>query len=288
MDIHEIDDFADDLAQIEEFCVYIAANQRLLNAYGVKMALLYESSEAAISMMREFPENLANAKRTISALDKQVASEIDEIEKSSNILEQIGLIALQLRIATTRLKREEPSLPIFEVLSTLPYIGRLYGGKNLISDPQISIQKTIIGLQRLRAALISFHSHFSRRNYGDNDLFKPSQLSPEKIVGLIDAATTIVESSVTISIEQKQIINTYLNEAKSETVSKYPSWSRIVGILMIVAALTSGVSDAKGAANNIQEAIRYIIDVAADNHLLGTERLQLNYDASEEPSGHVA
>ena len=287
MEIHEFDEFADDLAQIEEFCVYIAANQRFLNMRGIKKALRYENSEAVISMMRELPENLAKAKRTISILDKQIAAEIDEIEKSSSILEQVGLIALQLRIATSRLEPEKLSLSMLEMLSSI-INGWQYREKSLISDPQISIQRTIVGLQLLRAALIAFHLHFSQRNYGDNDLFKPSQLHPEKIVALIDAATTIVESSVTISIEQKQIINTYLNEAKSETVSKYPSWARVVGILMIVAALTSGVSDAKGAAQNIQEAIRYIIDVAADSHLIGTDRLRLDYDASENSSGHAA
>lgn len=288
MEVHEIEDFAEDLEQIEEFCVFIAANQRMLNTYGMRKALRYGNSASVISMMKEFPEKLASARRTITSLDKQAAAEIDSIEKSSNVLEQVGLIALQLRIAATRVKSEEVSLSMLDILSAMPYIGRIYSGKSIASDSQISVQKTIIGLQRLRASLLAFHSHFSQRNYGDNDLFKPSQLHPSKVIGLIDAAAVIVEASVTISIEQKQIINNYLNEAKTEAVSKYPSWSKVVGVLMIVAAITSGVSDAKGAAQNIQDAIRYIIDVSADSPLLQTDRLRLDYDASHEPAGHVA
>ncbi|MBN6112445.1 hypothetical protein [Xanthomonas bonasiae] len=287
MEIHEIDGFADDLEQIEEFCVFIAANRRMLNAYGLRRALRYGNSGSVISMMKELPEKLASAKRTIIVIDKQAASEIDEIEKSSNILEQIGLIALQLRIANTRLKPDELSMSLLDILSSMPYIGRIYSGNSLVSDTQISIQKTILGLQRLRASLLAFHSHYSHRNYGDNDLFKPSQLHPKRVVELIDAAALVVESSIQISIEQKQIINNYINEAKSEAASKYPSWSKIVGILMIVAAITSGVADAKGAAQNIHDAIRYIIEVSSDSPLLGNERLRLDYDASEKPAGRT-
>ena len=46
-----------------------------------------------------------------------------------------------------------------------------------------------------------------------------------------------------------------------------PSWSKIVGALVIVAAITSGMADAPNAAKNIKDAIEYILGTSVEKPL---------------------
>ena len=57
----------------------------------------------------------------------------------------------------------------------------------------------------------------------------------------------------------KVFLQSYLLEAKKEALSASPSWSKIVGALVIVAAVTSGLADAPGAAKTIKDAIEYVL-----------------------------
>lgn len=66
--------------------------------------------------------------------------------------------------------------------------------------------------------------------------------------------------------DKKQLIE-YLYKAKSEFSEKSPSWSKIVGALMIAAAITSGIADAPGAFKNIDTAIKYILGTSIEKHI---------------------
>lgn len=50
-----------------------------------------------------------------------------------------------------------------------------------------------------------------------------------------------------------------MESAKEELTKPDPSWKIIIGALVVVAALTSGVADASQAFENVNSAINYIL-----------------------------
>jgi hypothetical protein len=109
----------------------------------------------------------------------------------------------------------------------------------------------------------------------DSDVFKPSNLSEEKIILLIEAAISAIEDNSPLSTEDKKQLIEYLYKAKSEFSSDHPSWNKIVGALVIAAAITSGIADSSGAYENIDKAIRYILGTSIEHHMPTERKLPL-------------
>jgi len=59
-----------------------------------------------------------------------------------------------------------------------------------------------------------------------------------------------------------------LQESKDEISADQPSWSKIVGALVVVAAITSGLADAPAAARTVKEVIEYILGSSVEKPLI--------------------
>ncbi|MGL5004135.1 MAG: hypothetical protein ACRDAM_14445, partial [Casimicrobium sp.] len=98
----------------------------------------------------------------------------------------------------------------------------------------------------------------------DDEIFKPSNLKADSVLDLIDHAIAEIQSATSISPTERKRIEGYLHEAKKQASSTSPSWPKIVGALVIVAAVTSGIADAPNATKNIKEAIEYILGTSVE------------------------
>ena len=105
------------------------------------------------------------------------------------------------------------------------------------------------------------------RENADDEVFKPSNVHPDRVVQLIDDALLQIEAVTTLAPEEVLRLKNYLVEAKKEALSSKPSWARIIGALVIVAAITSGLADAPGAAKTVKEAIEYILGTSISKPL---------------------
>src|SRR5690606_10744411 len=156
---------------------------------------------------------------------------------------------------------------INQFLLYLPYASRLVKSKGLFSEEAVSLSKTIINLGRLRGIVAILLEHMSQREASDDEVFKPSNIKPDRVIDLIDAALIEVEHLTSISPSERARIEGYLQEAKKEALVSSPSWSKIVGALVIVAAITSGMADAPNAAKNLKDAIEYILGTSVEKPL---------------------
>jgi hypothetical protein len=139
--------------------------------------------------------------------------------------------------------------------------------KEIFREEDISLQKTIVRVGELRGFVEIAEELFSWRQFSDDEIFKPSNVSTDRVLELIDGAIGQVESANFIPPTHKENIIRYLREAKEEAISKQPSWSKIVGALVVVAALLSGTADAPGAVSTVRSVIEYILGTSVEQPL---------------------
>lgn len=267
MEWYELEKFKTRVLEIEQFFVEMAANEEQLLTYGMKRALSFPTSGPALSALQTFNEDFTSLRRSIFRMDKALATELDSLDTDGKLVEQVALISLRLRMAEVRKPMSTGIAAFNQVLLYLPYLSRLAQSKGLFGDAPVSLQRTIINLERLRGIVGIFYEYMSNAELSDDEVFKPSNVRPDKVVDLIDAALHQIESSTTLSSKELERIRGYLQEAKREVASASPSWSKIIGALVVVAAVTSGIADAPNAAKTVRDAIEYILGTSIQQPL---------------------
>lgn len=259
MEWYEAGKFKDRIAEIEQFFIEIAANEEQLLTYGFGRALQLPGAEAAILGLKTFHEDFTSLRRLMQHHDPALAKDLDQLDTNGKVLEQVALISLRIRMTEARSKLSVGIASINKIMLLLPFFSSLIKSRGLFGEEPVSLHKTIINLERLRSITRSFADYMSARHMADDEVFKPSNISAARVVEEISAAVLQVDRIVSIEGAEKERLKTYLTEASKEAASANPSWSKVIGALVIVAAITSGLADAPQAAKTIRETIDYIL-----------------------------
>jgi hypothetical protein len=285
---YEIHNFKDRLTSIEQFFIEIAANEEQLVAFGFGQALTLPSAEKALGALKTFDEDFATLKRYMLRMDRTLGQELEKLESNERLIEQVSLISLRLRMAEVREPISGSLSVLKQIASIFPEPFRLANKKNPFGEEAISLHKTIINLGKLRG-LSKFCSDFlSSQENMDDEIFKPSNVKPDRVLDLIDHAIIEIEALTSIPPAERTRIQGYLDEAKSEALSSTPSWSKIVGALVIVAAITSAIADAPNAAKNLKDAIEYILGSSVEKPLQRFLPTPSNDEKPHAPIGNLA
>lgn len=267
MNWYEIYGFKDRLSDIEQFFIEIAANEEPLLTFGYKRALELPAAEKAFEALKTFDEDFANLKRYMLKLDRTLGQELEQLDANGKLIEQVSLITLRLRMAEARKPISGTFAVINQVFFYLPYFSRLVKSKGQFGEEPVFLQRTIINLRRLKGLANICYELLSSKDNSDDEVFKPSNVIPDRVIDLIDTAIAEIENISAISPTARSRIEGYLHEAKKEALSTSPSWSNILGALVIVAAVISGIADAPNAAKNIRDAIDYILGTSVETPL---------------------
>jgi len=267
MEWYEIHKFKDRLASIEQYFVEIAANEQQILTFGFGLAVDFPTAAKAFEALKTFDEDFTTLKRYILRMDRAIGQELESLDSNGKLVEQVSLIALRLRMAEARRPISSSLATINQIFSVLPYLSRLVKRKGLFGEEPVSLHKTIINLGKLRGLTNFCSDYLSSQENLDDEVFKPSNVKPDRVLDLIDSASAEIEKLTSISPAERTRIQGYLQEAKREVLSSSPSWSKIVGALVIVAAITSGIADAPNAAKNIKDAIEYILGTSVEKPL---------------------
>lgn len=235
--------------------------------FGYRRALVFKTAEKAFEALRTFDKDFASLKRYMLKMDRTLGQELEQLDASGKLIEQVSLIALRLRMSEIRKPMSGTLAAINQVFFYLPYFSHFVKSKGLFGEELVSLQKTIINLRRLKGLTNICCEILSSKGGSDDEVFKPSNVKPDRVIDLIDMAIAEIENISSISPTERVRIEGYLNEAKKEAANTSPSWSKIVGALVIAAAVTSGIADAPNAAKNIKDAIEYILGASVEKPL---------------------
>lgn len=258
MDWYEPYNLCKSIKSIRKFLIDVASLEHEIDLYGLYVTRKLDGFEVAINEMDEFPEKFTAIKRKVSLLDKELFSQLDLLEKESHLVEQISLINLKIQMSQ-RSRRSALVVPFARAFLAMPRILSASSKHDMFAGESISIERIIVNCDRLNSILKIVEEILRHREESDDILFKPSNIKESRVIDLIDQAIEQVENSDSLAHDIKEKLTAYLYEAKTEVISSSPKWSKIVGALVIAAAITSGLADAPEAAKTLQSVVEYIL-----------------------------
>lgn len=275
MDYHNLKKFREEIDLAEKFFTEFAAREDEILTFGMRKVAKWESYSVVSDSLKVFETQIHEFEEFLRPVDKSLYDRVKKLLNDSKIVESITGIEVALRIASSRRNLSMPSEILSTFLLQLPYFANLFRRRKLFSEEEISIQKLIVSLGRLNNLVAMSENAYIKRWSHDSDVFKPSNLDEEKIIQLIEAAITEIEENSPLSTEHKKQLIEYLYKAKVEFSSDRPSWNKIVGALVIAAAITSGIADSSGAYENIDRALKYILGTSIERHIPAERKLPM-------------
>lgn len=254
MEWYEVSQFADKVEDLEKYFISLAANEEDISLFGFRHALQLPGAEDALAALLTFAENFAAFRQEAERLGRTFTRELEQLDGQDKLTEQVALISLRLRMAQAKTPER---INVFSAVSRV--IGLGAKSKSLFGETQVSLHVAIINLEKLRALAKRGSKLLQEKAASDDEVFKPSNVRSDRVVELIDAALAQISSLTSLEPRETARLELYLTEARAEAQSDKPSWSKIIGALVIVAAVTSGLADAPGAAKTVRDAIEYIL-----------------------------
>lgn len=261
----DLDAYDISLKSLEEFFTDFAAKEDEIQTLGMRQIFRNGLYDSAYENLRNFENTYQDFISFLRPTDKALYDRAIKIETEHKLLDSIVGIEVSLRVAYQKRNKINISPLRNALFYFIPFIN--LKTTPIFDDDIMPIKKLLISLGRLRTIVkLAQESYISKWQH-DSDVFKPSNLDHEKIISLIETAISELENNTPISKDQRKQLLDFLQKAKIEFSEKRPSWNKIVGALVIAAAITSGIADAKNAYQNIDEAIKYIIGISIEKHI---------------------
>jgi hypothetical protein len=142
---------------------------------------------------------------------------------------------------------------------------RLLEKEDLVfSWSNIPIDELLAGLERIIHLSKEVYTLGYERIKDDDELYKPSNVDKESIFVYIHNAETLIRHGDNISPAYRKIVLEHLQEARVEFGRSAPDFKKIIGALVIVATLLSGLAAAPEAIENVNKAISSILSNSID------------------------
>lgn len=253
---YELDAFAKELALVRDFLAELASeDERRSSGSLARWLEAHNSSSPVLNQLEDVPSKISSLQRLSSSLDRAGQEEMKSFLEKSDLSRKLSLIATKMRICIAKHDHVGHPPLIMQAFRAAFGLKRV----RVFQDQGLNFEEVISDINLLRGKVTVLKEEISRKQWSDQEDFKPSNINNEKFIELIDQAIETINNSPGIPERlRKQLVNT-LEEAKVEVHSRFPSWKKIVGTLVIVSAMVSGLADADAAASNLKKAFDYVV-----------------------------
>ncbi len=272
MNIHKISEFIESMKNIESFLSELAARDSELRYAGIGSTKLWDSYSSSMDSFEEFDRNLYELTRLSKFVDFELYNRIKDLSSTSLLVEGITQIAVSIRISEKRKEREvvlrrvasTMADTVFGIIKSFGMIS-ISPSKGLFFDESdVSLSKILVGLNRLIPLAEDVVEKYTAKQRTNNEVFKPANINIDNINIYINDTLNIISSSGNLGSETKEKLIEYLEDIRTELAVDTPKWKNIVGGLVIVSAILSGLADAPQAIDNIQKAITEILGTSIE------------------------
>jgi hypothetical protein len=254
MNSYEISDLSDELKAIVSFMTEFAAREVEFSIFGARRVASWDSYRNVASTMHDIDNRVADVLEFARATDRATWNALNGILGSGQLGSMIGRIQIWIQIESNRRHMDV-------VARMLRFVVTQFGirrQENVFARNELPVQQVLTVLHRTIPLLKRLENEYWRQKASDDKLYIPSNLDQTVVIEFIEAAILDVRGA-RLNSEDRKIFLAHLESVKAELISKNASWRNVVGALVIISTLLSGLSDSPKALENVSNAIQYIL-----------------------------
>ena len=260
--LSEIKVFISSLENLKVLISEIATEESSLvftNKVSTKMIDLYECYPTTFD---DFDRKVLALLDLARSVDRDISDQLHDIVNTSSVAEVVVQIGVVVNIEKNKIKYndiKDDDVGYFKKI--ISYIEN--DRKNLtsirVNDSYTRINDILVSLSRLISLGNAVLNKIKIQQEQDSEIFKPSNVDVAKVLISLDSAIEDIDSNINMGQNIKQEIINHIKNTKFELSKKEPKWKKIIGSLVIVATIISGIAAVPIALDNIQSAINEIL-----------------------------
>jgi hypothetical protein len=254
---HEFHTLTKSLETIEAFVIELAAREAEVVSRGFATVRTWPTFEAAMPLLKDFDGHLLGLLEFSRTVDKPLHDAILKITEGSGLADTLGKLYISLKITTT--ERPQRQHLLSGVVSSLAIILRT----RTLFLPNDYAHTILVALHRLTPLVKHAYDSYLANFRGDDEIFKPSNIDKTVVIDYLNNAIEIVRAAA-IPPAHKDKLLSYLNQTKQNLAEKEVPWKNVIGALVVVATLLTGIAEAPHAYENVLNAIQYILGISIE------------------------
>ena len=259
----ELHQLSEEIDGVKDFFKELASRESELAIAGLASVRYWQSYRDCAALMRNFDANMHKVFSHARTFDREIFESIRNVMEQNGLSEAISIVNTRIEFAASEAQRTLVSIPG----NTIALIKSKIRKKRLFVDEGISLTRIVASITRLCSLLALLRDREMERYRSDDQIFKPSNVDIDRVLNYIDQALFHVNSELRNHPQIVDII-VYLELTKRELADARPSWKNIVGALVIVATILSGVAAAPEAYQNVKAALDHILGTSVERVLL--------------------
>jgi hypothetical protein len=288
MEFYEIYRLTEDLDTIQSFLLELIRHKRKIQLMGLSQVMIFDSYEATSEALTRIEVNLSKFSKAAKIINPVIGSKFDTTLEKSSIIKASAEISVSIKIAANSETLQLSGSPLGSVMGFISIFSKRNKDSLFsLGNAEIPIRDILIDIERLYPLITSVRDEMYSRTRDDFERFKPSNINTENVTVFVETALTIISESKGIPADTKNNIEEYLQDIKAELARDTPAWKKIVGALVIVSTLLSGLAVAPDALVNVRDALHEILGTSIDGitptRSPKLDRLQ-SFEIAEKPS----
>ena len=267
----ELRDFRNELNELRSFLLSAISAPDAGLFGGVSLLRDHGGFAEALETRGALEGKIVGLRRGIRYSAPELQEQLDSFLRRSQLVRAGAEIAVEVRIASLR-RRNTFAYALARSLLIFTQMIGTSAREIHIGNTGASVKSMLVELEYLIPLVEEAEKFSANRSFGDDDSFRPSNVDPEQVKGLIDEALVNISSDNSIDESLKEQLVEYLRSANSELAERTPEWRKIVGALIITSTILSGIAAAPDAYRNINSALEYILGTSIDNVIQNRKR----------------
>lgn len=264
MSPQDIEVFVNELEIVESFTTEITARLELLKNYGLEDVQSLPGFADTMRVLKDFDRRVHRFLESTRAIDNSLHASIAKIIEETALSSELAHLYVTLNVAAKKKKINFDIVKGVTITPFLQFISRpLLRDEQPFSKSSPSMQKILIAFHRLIPLARRVMEVHLLNWQQDDGVFKPSSINRYIVINYIEQAIISVQAA-TISPDQKAYLLAHLGQTKNELAGDEIPWKKVIGALIVVATILSGLADAPQAIENVRGALRHILGTSIE------------------------
>jgi hypothetical protein len=259
MEPYELSRFSESLLPLQDYLAELAYRDLHRGLDGPSSLATIGGVDLVLKVIDDLPESLASLQRIARVLDSQLQSSVESFLQRSDLQRKLSRVAVKLRISQRARQDLGPGTVARAIRVTMGLFWSAGQRRRFSNDEGIDLEELLSDVTQLRNYSKAVSDAYSSRHLFDDEFEQSGNIDAESVAALLDDALQQVAESGAITPALRRKLVSQLNEAKVELAATRPNWKKIIGTLVVLSAITSGLADLPGALSTVRKALDYIV-----------------------------
>jgi len=259
MDTYYLDQFSENLAKLSNYLAELAGIESYIAAFGWASVSRLENASKTLEIVEAFNEFLPKLQRISRKLDRHSDQQLTQFLEKADLQRKLTKVSTKIKVG---LNTRQPSSASFTAIigfTANSILGKFGTQNSAFTKAAIDLEELISDIDILKGKVREMRELFIDRVISESETFKPENINEDEVQAHLERAIELLEAEGDMPEALRKQLLANLRAAHADAAKPRPPWPSIIGTLVIVSTILSGLADTPQAYSNVKQSLDHIM-----------------------------